>query len=264
MNASLEAARRCGATRVEMGTENLIADMCMIYDLPGAEAHCLAGLVLARRRGARAAELNVTNNFLYVLTLAGRFDEAYRLADELLNVSSDESGHLDPFLHGRLASLDALRGNIEGARSHLRWCREFGESDDVQSVAMFATCEAAVALAEGDNVRAFDSASRAIEVCVRDLRILVHESVRASFPDAVDAALALGDLEAVDRLVGDFTDRPSPHFFGCRSFVRRPLLTQREARTHTLRSALWRPRRRFGTSGTCIGRLACSSTLPSG
>lgn len=208
MDASLEAARRCGATRVEMGTENLIADMCMIYDRPGAEEHCLAGLALARRRGARAAELNVTNNLLYVLTLAGRFDEAYRRADELLNVSSDESGHLDPFLHGRLAALDALRGNIESARSHLGWCREFGEGDDMQSVAMYATCEAAVALAEGDNVRAFDAASKAIEACVRDLRILAHESVRASFPDAVDAALALGDLEAVDRLVGDFTDRP--------------------------------------------------------
>jgi class 3 adenylate cyclase/tetratricopeptide (TPR) repeat protein len=208
LEASLEAARRSGLTRVEMTAENLIADICMTFDRPEAEEHCLAGLVLARRRGDRNAELNLTVNLLYVLTLAGRFDEVSQRANELLDVTSGVSGARVTGLHQRLAVLDAIRGKTEQARIHVDVIRESGESDDMQEVASRAMEEAAIALAERDHLRALEAASNAIDICIRDLRIPSHEVVRASFPDGVDAALALGDLEAVDRLVAMFAVRP--------------------------------------------------------
>jgi Flp pilus assembly protein TadD len=84
---SLDIARRHGLTRIEMNGEGNLGDLCMTRDLPGAEEHCQAVLALARRWGARAAE---ASNLMYVLTMAGRFEEAFTTlchAHELSNTA---------------------------------------------------------------------------------------------------------------------------------------------------------------------------------
>ena len=208
VEASLETARRNGLVRVEMGTENLITDLYMCFDRPGAEEHCLAGLALARRRGARGVEMTLTNNLLYVLTVAGRFDEADRRAHELLESSAGDAGLDVQALHVRLCVVAALRGDTKQARVHFALCRGFADTDDVQNRAADSSLVAAVALAEGDHRLALEAATRALDMGINDLQLPSHESVRAAFPDGVDAALALGDLDAVDRLVALFADRP--------------------------------------------------------
>jgi class 3 adenylate cyclase/tetratricopeptide (TPR) repeat protein len=208
MEASLKTARDNGLVRVEMGTENLIADIWMCFDRPGAEEHCLAGLALARRRGARGAEMSLTSNLMYVLTVAGRFDEANRRAHEILASSSGDVGLDVQQLHARLCFVAALRGDTEQARIHFALCRDFADSDDVQNMALDASLVAAVALAEGDHRRALESATKALDIGISNLRLPSHESVRAAFPDGVDAAVALGDLDAIDRMVALFADRP--------------------------------------------------------
>jgi class 3 adenylate cyclase/tetratricopeptide (TPR) repeat protein len=208
MEASLETARANGLVRVEMGTENLITDLWMCFDRPGAEEHCLAGLALARRRGARGAEMSLTGNLMYVLTVAGRFDEADRRAHELLASSSGDVGLDVQLLHARLCFLAALRGDVQQARIHFALCRDFADTEDVQNMAEDAGLVAAVALAEGDHRRALEAANKALDIGINNLRLPSHESVRAAFPDGVDAALALGDLDAIDRMVALFADRP--------------------------------------------------------
>ncbi len=208
LQAGLEAARSSGLARVEMGAENVLADLCMTYDFAGAEDHCLAGLALARRSGARGSEKTLTVNLIYALMMAGRFEEAYVRATTRSGRATAGADHLNMSLYARLSVLDALRGDTDHAREHLAFCQDFAQSDDIQAVANFDTCEAAISLAERDYPRALAAGSKAIDAGVRVLQNLAHESVRASFPDAVDAALALGELEAVDRLCANFADRP--------------------------------------------------------
>ena len=62
MEGSLEVARKHDLVRVEASSQNLLTDLCMIYDRPGAEEHALAGLAVARRQGARAREVDMLGN----------------------------------------------------------------------------------------------------------------------------------------------------------------------------------------------------------
>jgi class 3 adenylate cyclase/tetratricopeptide (TPR) repeat protein len=204
---SLAVARRQGRTADEMRAEGNLADLCMTHDLPGAEEHCHAGLALARRWGARDMEVFAAGNLMYVLTMAGRFEEAYKLGTDLLQSGVEES-LLFGVPYQRLALLDALRGNTESARRHFSRCEAWAESDNVQDRAMYAAGESGVALAEGNFRVALEAALRAIDQSLRGGLSSAHEVFRIAFPDALDAALAIGDLEQTERLVEMFASRP--------------------------------------------------------
>lgn len=145
---------------------------------------------------------------LYVLTVAGRFDEAEQRAHKFLASSSGDAGLDLKHLHARLCFVAALRGDTEQARLHFARCRDFADTDDVQNAAIDASLVAAVALADGDFQRALEAATQTLDICLNQARLPSHESVRAAFPDGVDAAIALGDLDAVDRMVALFAGRP--------------------------------------------------------
>ncbi|MGH9294821.1 MAG: hypothetical protein ACRD0B_05770, partial [Acidimicrobiales bacterium] len=195
---SLSVARRHGLTRDEMLAEHSLADLCMIYDLPGAEEHCRAGLELARKRGARGLEYFAAVNLMYVLVMDGRLEEAYRLGTELLQTGAH--GLSGAILHGRLAHIDVLRGDSEAARSHLSSTEALATSEDAEARAMYANAESTVALSEGDFGRALGAALRAIDGALEDGLGLAHEVVRLGVPDAIDAALSSGNLGEADRL----------------------------------------------------------------
>ncbi|MGO8874837.1 MAG: AAA family ATPase [Acidimicrobiales bacterium] len=203
----LAVSRRYGNTRGEMGAENNLADLCMIHDLPGAEEHGEAALTLARRRGDRGAEDGSASNLMYILMMAGRLDEAFRLGSELLHAGGDERpGAAET--NFRLACLQTLRGGSEEARVHLAVCRGWADSDDVQHRAMYSAAEAAVCLAGADSRGALESARRAIEGVGGRGWPVAHEAVRFAFPVAVEAAVDLGELEEADRLIELLAVRP--------------------------------------------------------
>ena len=114
-------------------------------------------IALARRWGARSNEALGSDNLMYVLTMAGRFDEAYRIGIDVLQSSSEDTMEA-PWLHLRLAHVDALRGQPEAARRRLMRCQALSSSDEVQSRAAYAACESAVALAEGQAGVALEAA----------------------------------------------------------------------------------------------------------
>ena len=182
-----------------MRAEGNLADLCMTQDLPGAEAHCETALMLARRWGARDMEAFAAGNLMYVLTMTGRFDEAFRLGAELLQAGSDMPGV--PSIHGRLAVLEALAGHQQSAEEYLASSASNEQSDDMQERAMCLAARAAVALARHDYQVALDAAGRAVDGALGGGVHVAHEAVRQAFPDALDAALAIPDLDRGERLV---------------------------------------------------------------
>ncbi len=205
--AASAMARHTTTTRSEMNAEANLADLCMTQDLPGAEAHCAAALALARRRGARDAEMFTAGNLMYVLTISGRHDEAIRLGTELLQVAGEQLRAARQ-IHARLAVLEALVGHVESAADHLAACRFWQESDDVQDRVGYSAVEAAVALAQKDYQAALDAAARTVDEALGGGVQVAHESVRLAFPNAIDAALAIPDLERGERLVELVAGRP--------------------------------------------------------
>ena len=115
LEGSLEVARKHDLFQVESGSQNLLTDLCMIYDRPGAEEHALAGLAVARRQGARGREVDMVGNLMYVLMLAGRWNEATRLAEEVFESTAGEASVDTSLLHYRNTFLDALRGEVTRA-----------------------------------------------------------------------------------------------------------------------------------------------------
>ena len=204
---SIAVAQRYGITRIESRAEGSLADLCMTRDLPGAEAHCQAGLALARRSGAREMEAFAACNLLYVLTMAGRFDEAYRIGTDLLESDAAETSSGRTLLL-RLVTLDALRGHVEGARQRLVGLENMTASDDPQIRAMHAAGKSEVALGEGDFRLALETALAAIDECFRGGLEVAHEAIRLAFPNAVDAAMAIRDFDQAERLVELLGSRP--------------------------------------------------------
>ncbi len=203
---SAEVCRRIGMSRGEMISEANLADLCMVHDREGVEEHCQTALAIARLSGNRSGEATVVSNLCYFLMMRGRLEEVRRLCDEVIESGvNDASWRAMPYL--RLVSLDTFRGDAQIAEEHLGHCGDFAESNDVQNRAMYAAGESAVALSAGRYRQAFDAARRAIEACW--VLSPSHESVRLSVPLAIDAALALGDLDALDGLVEQFVSRPT-------------------------------------------------------
>jgi len=193
-------AKRSSNSRSEMNAEGNLADLCMTQDLPGAEAHCEALLALARRRGARDSEVYALGNLMYVLTITGRFDEAFRIGTEILQTTGEEL-RATRQIHARLADLEALFGRTERAQDHLAACSSWEETDDVQDRVGYYSMKATVALAGNDPHAALEAATRTVQEAFDGGVQLAHESVRLAVPVALDAALAIPDLDRAEQLL---------------------------------------------------------------
>lgn len=204
---SVAVARRHGITRSEMLGEASLADFCMSRDLPRAEEHAEAALALARRWGLRRNEAFAASDLMYILSLAGRLEEAHLLGTGLLKAGGDErpgAAHI----HYRLAYLEALRGDVDTGRDHLAGCQAWAASDDVQDRACYATVEAAISHAGGGSPQALETARCAIDGALSGGLAISHESLRIAFPVAIEAAIDGGKLDEADQLVALLASRP--------------------------------------------------------
>ncbi|MGA8296209.1 MAG: adenylate/guanylate cyclase domain-containing protein [Acidimicrobiales bacterium] len=204
--AVIDIARRHGLTDAETLAEANLGDLCMKYDLAGAEEHCEAALALARRSGARYRESIAAGNLIQVLTMAGRFEEAYQRGIETLTSSGNIAG--SSWVRLCLAEVDARLGRVENATEHFASAEDVGMGDDVQDRAGYLAYQSSVALAEGDFQRALEGALRAIaESFSGDLGV-AYEAIRIALPNAIDAAIAVKDLEGTERIVELLSGRP--------------------------------------------------------
>jgi tetratricopeptide (TPR) repeat protein len=204
---SRDVARLHGITRREMAAEGNLGDVCMTYDLPGAEEHFRAAFTLGQRWGLRQLEGKTASSLMYILTMAGRLEEAERLGTELLQADGDERPGAE-FINYALVCVEAIRGNVDAARKHLSACSAWAESDDVQQRAIYAAAEAAVSLAQGDSRNALVTAGSAIDEAIGGGLGVAHEAVRLAFPIALEAAINLADHAEADRLAESLAARP--------------------------------------------------------
>jgi tetratricopeptide (TPR) repeat protein len=179
-------------------------DLCLNDDRSGAEEHCHDGIELARRRGEREMEALLVGNLAHRYLLTGRWEEAERLCLDMLD-GVDRPGQEN--LNARLAPLYALRGQIGPAREALAQLGAWAASEDVQNRNIEAYVAATVALAAGE----FDQALELAEPAAREIADamgLRNDMFRSAWPDAVDAALAVGELDKTEQLLALVADRP--------------------------------------------------------
>jgi hypothetical protein len=82
--------------------------------------------------------------------------------------------------------------------------------EDVQDRMMYGTFAAIVAAEQGLHADVLTLADDAIQLTL-DAFGLRHECIRQCWPEALNAALAIGDIAAADRLLAIVADRPVGH-----------------------------------------------------
>jgi class 3 adenylate cyclase len=229
MQASV--ARRLGRAQDEALANGNLSDLCMTLDIAGADEHCQAALAAARRVGARRMEQTAAGNLMYVLIMAGRLDEAYRIGTEVDRAGAQSPGWNQVAL--RLAWIEAIRGNSVAAREHIEPSSVSADSDSVQTRVTYLAAEGFVALAEGDTRRALEATNRAIDENLAGGQEFAHEAVRIAYPDALEAAMTLRDLAAVAKLIEHVATRPRgevPPFLRAQGLRAEALLAAAEGR----------------------------------
>ena len=185
------------------------ADMAMNADQSIAVQHFDACLDFARRRGDPAGEGFAVYNRAVIDLFAGRWSEVeVALAD--LRTRFDGVGAVRLFVALAGAQLHARRGQIEQSRSDIEACVELAESEDVQDQAMYKMTRGIVSSAEGDKAAAVRWGGESTQLIIDTFGVR-HECVRQAWPEAVDAALSLGDIETSQRLLDLVADRPIGH-----------------------------------------------------
>jgi class 3 adenylate cyclase/tetratricopeptide (TPR) repeat protein len=189
------------ATRAHINLGHLLIN----YDRPGGEEHTRQALADAQRLGEHTGQAIAASNLMHAFLLAGRWDAIDELAAEL--VGSGMTGADSPYLHERLISLAALRGDLEGARAHLAKLAPWETSDDPRSRRSYNSAAGEVALLAGRPEEALQRCLAVLDPGT-DAFDAADEDVRHSWPDAVEAALALGRVDEVARLLTLIEEQP--------------------------------------------------------
>jgi class 3 adenylate cyclase/tetratricopeptide (TPR) repeat protein len=206
VDAAVALARRHGLSAEEALALIQASDMAMTGDHPEAIDYGKAAVAAAQRRGDRYAESIAASNLLFSYLYAGRWDEFERLVTDLLE-TSDESRPQEEYILARVANLAVWRGDLPAARTGLEGMVSLRDSDTVDDVCTLAVLDAAVANLEH---RPADALRLALTVIDR-MRVQIgvrHESLRAAWVEAVEAALALGALDTAQELLDRITGLP--------------------------------------------------------
>ncbi len=180
---------------------NLADFMCQDNRYSDAQHHVDEGLALARRVGSSYWE-QIFLGFIYPRFALGSWTEALALMEEL--------GGWDEHIRSRTAftqgfvafgvAIHVHQGDDAGADRLLTSFEILADSDDVQERAEYQTGVAIKRWAAADHIGAREAADAAMSAGAlgpEDYRIT------ESWVIAVDAAIALGDLDGADRLIAD-------------------------------------------------------------
>ena len=177
----------------------------LTQDLPGAAEACEAALLAARRAGDRAGESIAICNLMAAKLASGAWDELAALGEQTLAEDPDRPEFV--YIEQQLGLLRVHRGELAAARSNLERMAALEGSDDIEARHCFAALDGLLANAEGDRERGLELLERTSREGFAS-QGASSESVRITWPEAVQAALALGRLEAARELVALFSERP--------------------------------------------------------
>jgi class 3 adenylate cyclase/tetratricopeptide (TPR) repeat protein len=157
------------------------------------------GLELARRIGNRQWERTLTTGHLPPLAFLGRWDETLAMVSELIGgegqieavrIASDLTFPMIVHLaRGDLAEAERLMSALESAEG----------SELIQDILGIEYCRAALLRVKGDYRSALAAAERGFEM--RSELGIAHQTVKEAFVEAIEAALALGNLAKAEAFV---------------------------------------------------------------
>jgi predicted ATPase len=154
------------------------------------------GIAYARRVGDRALEELLLGELSWSLALTGRWPEALSLLNQ---VPEERLVELNPaFLLALPEPLVAL-GRLEDARHLLSLHARHEAAADFQQRTAYRAAESVVLRAEGKDRQALAAADEVLTAGV-EIRP-ADQTVKVAFPQALEAALALGERERAEQLL---------------------------------------------------------------
>jgi class 3 adenylate cyclase/tetratricopeptide (TPR) repeat protein len=199
-------------------------------------------LALSRRQGSRPFEWAVLAERMYPLWLLGRWDEALASGEELGEEQIKAGGVVLSLLQSG-TGIFVARGQLDEAR-RLHALFSFLEgSTDLQDQGTFGASRAMLLRAEGKLAEAVEAGAATIEVA--GVLGPTFQGIKHGVVDALEAALALGELTRADELFA-FVDELAPAH-------RSPYLDAEVAR---LRARLADDASGLKTAADAFGRLA--------
>ena len=181
------------------------------------------GIALAQQRGDRYWEWLLVSQQMYPMYILGRWREALQLADELSGPENVGGRHVHLVSYVLPGLIHAKQGHPEVGRARLARAIDMEQSVDLQDRAAFAAINSVLLRAEGRYAEALREGETAFD-SVAELGL--GESPQEALVEAVEAALALGDTAAAQRLV----DRGAGQRGLDRNFYLRGQLSRLQAR----------------------------------
>jgi len=159
--------------------------------------HLRSGLTFARRVGNRFWEWELLSELTCPLWETGRWDEALECAAEIPEEQVVESALGSVIMSA--PAVEIARGRRDEARRLLSLVEDLEVSADVQGRASYLAAKAELLHAEGSDADALAAAREAL--ASRAVLGATNTAWKLGFVHGVEAADALGDLEAVEELV---------------------------------------------------------------
>jgi class 3 adenylate cyclase/tetratricopeptide (TPR) repeat protein len=154
------------------------------------------GIAYARRVGDRQWEQNLLGELSWSLALTGRWAEAIALLNQ---VPEERLVELNPTFLIALPEPLVAQGRLDDARHLLALHARHETSSAFQERDSYLAAEAVVRRAEGKEREALAAAEEALERSVGDRP--ADQTVKVAFPQAVEAALALGDRNRAEHVL---------------------------------------------------------------
>jgi class 3 adenylate cyclase/tetratricopeptide (TPR) repeat protein len=161
------------------------------------------GIAYARRVGDRAFEQRLLGEFSWSLALTGRWPEALALLNQ---VPEERLVELTPAFLLALPEPLVAQGRLEDARHLLSLHARYEAAPDVQQQTGYRAAETIVLRAEGKDRQALAAAEEVLSALV-EIRP-TDQAVKVAFPQALDAALALGEHQRAEALLATIETLP--------------------------------------------------------
>jgi class 3 adenylate cyclase/tetratricopeptide (TPR) repeat protein len=180
--------------------------LSLSWDLPDAPERIETALALSRRRGDRHAESTNAGNLMSTHLLSGRWDQLEQLAHEFLALDPHRPGH--EYAHSLLVMLRAARGTPDQAL--LDRLTAWADSDDTELSASYWAATAVTRLAEAQPAATLEIGLPMLVTAI-DTLSPATDAVRESWPQILEAALALGRHDDAHRILKLLDNRPPGH-----------------------------------------------------
>jgi len=161
------------------------------------------GIAYARRVGDRHFEQRLLGELSWPLALTGRWPEALALLEQ---VPEERLVELTPTFLLSLPEPLVAQGRLEDARHLLSLHARYEAAADFQQRTSYRAAETVILGAEAKDRQALAAAEEVLSALV-EIRP-ADQAVKVAFPQALEAALALGELERAEQLLAPIEALP--------------------------------------------------------